>query len=750
MSQIQHPLIRPGALEARQYQLAIAMRALDGNTLVVLPTGLGKTAIALLVAANRLKEEGARVLMLAPTKPLAEQHYRFFKDFLQLPDEDPFVLFTGETPPAERVRGWERSRVCFATPQVIKNDCLAGRYSLEDVALLVVDECHRAVGNYAYTFIAEWYARTAAHPLVLAMTASPGGDQEKVRGVCSTLGITRVETRIETDPDVAPYVHERTLEYVKVELPSELVEARSLIHHLLDQRLEGLRRLGFSVPDRERLSMRALNHLNATIQERIADRDAAAFQAASIQAELMKLRHGLTLCESQGSEALSRFLERLALEGTSGSGTKASQRLAADPVFGELVATARSWEGELHPKYPLVRAVVEEQLRADPESRIIVFASYRDTVQALAAHLSASGIPSERFVGQASRDAEKGLSQKQQIDALRRFRAGEFRVLVATSVGEEGLDIPSTDLVVFYEAVPSEIRSIQRKGRTGRSGEGKIIVLVTSGTSDETFRYVSQSRERSMQKGLARLRAPSLPPAAVQAELDTDAIPGEDRLQQRLAEFLPEGPRVVADDRETSSRVVEALRLAGAALEIAHLEQGDYAIGDRILVERKTARDFVDTLVERDLLGQLRALADAVSRPVLVVEGGDLYAQRNIHPNAIRGALAAIAVDMGVTLFFTADDRETAELLLVLARREEGSRGDRKVHPRKTHRSVREQQEYVLSSLPDVGPRTARILLEEFGSILGVVTADRAALEAVPGIGEKTAERLVAFVREGA
>ncbi len=747
MSQIQHPLIRPGALEARQYQLAIAMQALDGNTLVVLPTGLGKTAIALLVAAARLKEDGARVLMLAPTKPLAEQHYRFFKDFLQLPDEDPFVLFTGETPPAERVRGWERSRVCFATPQVIKNDCLAGRYSLEDVALLVVDECHRAVGNYAYTFLAEWYARTAAHPLVLAMTASPGGDQEKVRAVCTTLGITRVETRIETDPDVAPYVHERTLEYVKVELPSELVEARSRLHHLVDQRLEALRRLGFQVPDRERLSMRVLNYLNATIQERIADRDAAAFQAASIQAELMKLRHGLTLCESQGSEALSRFLERLAIEGASGSGTKASQRLAADPVFGELVATARAWEGELHPKYPLVRAVVEEQLRKDPESRIIVFASYRDTVQALAAHLTACGIPSERFVGQASRDSEKGLSQKQQIDALRRFRAGEFRVLVATSVGEEGLDIPSTDLVVFYEAVPSEIRSIQRKGRTGRSGEGKIVVLVTSGTSDETFRYVSQSREKSMQKGLARLRAPAPP---VQVELDTGGIPGEDRLQQRLAEFLPEGPRVVADDRETSSRVVEGLRLAGAALEIAHLENGDYAIGERILVERKTARDFVDTLVERDLLGQVRALADAVPRPILVIEGGDLYAQRNIHPNAIRGALAAIAVDMGVTLFFTADDRETAELLLVLARREEGARGEHKVHPRKTHRSVREQQEYVLSSLPDVGPRTARALLEEFGSILGVITADLAALEAVPGVGEKTAERLVAFVREGA
>lgn len=744
MSQIQHPLIRPGALEARQYQLAIAMRALDQNTMVVLPTGLGKTAVALLVAAARLRENGsARVLMLAPTKPLAEQHYRFFRDFLVL-DEEAFALFTGETPPAERVLGWERARVCFATPQVVKNDCLAGRYSLGEVSLLIVDECHRAVGNYAYTFIAEWYARTATNPLILAMTASPGGDAEKVRSVCAVLGIERVETRIETDPDVAPYVHERTLEFVKVDLPPELADARARVNLLIDRRLETLRRLGFSAPQREQLTMRALNWINAQVQERIADRDPAAFQAASVQAELMKLRHGLTLCESQGSMALGRFLERLALDGATEGGTRASQRLASDPLFGELVSTTRSWEGELHPKFPLVRAVVEEQLRTDPASRIIVFASFRDTVHALAEHLSACGISSERFVGQASRDAEKGLSQKQQIEILRRFREGDFRVLVSTSVGEEGLDIPSTDLVVFYEAVPSEIRSIQRKGRTGRSGAGRIVVLVTRDTADETFRYISQSRERSMQKGLVRMRTPDS-----QTELETDGSSPDDPIQQRLANFLPAGPAVVADDRETPSRVVEALRLSGAALEIAHLEVGDYAIGDRILVERKTARDFVDTLVERDLLGQLRSLSDAVPRPILIIEGSDLYSQRQIHPNAIRGALAAIAVDMGITLLYSADERETAELLLVLARREEGGRGERKAHPKKTRRSGKEQQEYVLSAVPEVGPRTARALLQAFGSLLDVFTAERASLEAVPGVGARTAARIHDFVRQG-
>ncbi|HMK15695.1 MAG TPA: DEAD/DEAH box helicase, partial [Methanomicrobiales archaeon] len=153
MKYITHPLVRPESLEERAYQLHIALQALDGNTMVVLPTGLGKTAIALIVAASRILNKGGRVLVMAPTKPLVEQHLRFFERFLLVPgrmegDPSPFVMFTGETPPDERKASWAGSRLCFATPQALKNDLLAGRYTLADVTLLVVDECHRAVGNY--------------------------------------------------------------------------------------------------------------------------------------------------------------------------------------------------------------------------------------------------------------------------------------------------------------------------------------------------------------------------------------------------------------------------------------------------------------------------------------------------------------------------------------------------------------------------------------------------------------------------
>ena len=154
MTCISHPLIRPESIESRDNQLAIAMKALDANTMVILPTGLGKTVVALIVAASRLDNEKGRVLMFAPTKPLVEQHLRFFEKFLVAKspagsDVSPFAMFTGEAAPTERTADWAQAQVIFATPQVIKNDLIAGRYTLQDVTLMIVDECHRAVGNYA-------------------------------------------------------------------------------------------------------------------------------------------------------------------------------------------------------------------------------------------------------------------------------------------------------------------------------------------------------------------------------------------------------------------------------------------------------------------------------------------------------------------------------------------------------------------------------------------------------------------------
>ena len=351
--------------------------------------------------------------------------------------------------------------------------------------------------------------------------------------------------------------------------------------------------------------------------------------------------------------------------------------------------------------------------------------------------LKAGGISAERFVGKATKDQEKGLSQKKQIATITRFREGEFQVLVATSVGEEGLDIPSTDVVIFYEPVPSEIRSIQRKGRTGRHKTGRIIVLVTRKTADETFQIVSRRREKAMANGMKKITGHEKQPLQTALPLDPEELQKAKSIQE---EFF-KGPRIFVDDRELTSKVAEHLSSAGAVIRIERLLQGDYRIGDRILVERKTSRDFVDSLIDRDLLDQLREMSKACARPVLIIEGGDIYAQRDIHPNALRGALAAISVSMGITIFQTRDPGDTADFLLVLARREEESGyKERGSGQKESYESFSAAQEAIVSAFPDLGPKYARALLTAFGSVGAVINAEKEDLIQVPGIGVKKAE----------
>jgi len=441
---------------------------------------------------------------------------------------------------------------------------------------------------------------------------------------------------------------------------------------------------------------------------------------------------------------LKAYLNKLLAEGNAPGGSKASKRIAYDPRFMRLLNRSIEWKEECHPKLLILPELVQSILDESPDTRIIVFATYRDTVKMVVDTLQVAGISAERFVGKANKDQEKGLSQKRQIATISRFREGEFSVLVATSVGEEGLDIPSTDVVIFYEPVPSEIRSIQRKGRTGRHNTGRIIVLVTRKTADETFQIVSRRREKAMVTGMKNLTGHEKKILQTALPLDLDDLQKAKAAQEEVFS----GPKIIIDDRELVSKVSEHLSSAGAVIRIERLLQGDYKIGDRILVERKTSRDFVDSLIDRDLLDQLREMARVCPKPVLIIEGGDIYSQRDIHPNAIRGALAAISVTMGIVIFQTRDAGDTADLLLVLARREEeNGYKERGSGQKEAYESLATAQEAIMSAFPDLGPKYARALLTAFGSLKAIIDAEKEDLLQVPGIGAKKAEMIYELSR---
>ncbi len=731
---ITHPLVKEGAIERRRYQISIAATALMKNTLVVIPTGLGKTVIAALVIASRILNENGKVLFLAPTKPLVEQHAEFLRRTLNL-NEDEIIALSGEVEPAKREKLWKIGRIIVSTPQVVENDIIAGRVDLSEFILIVFDEAHRAVGNYPYVFIASEYMKVAKKPLILAITASPGSDVERIREVIENLFIEEIEIRTENDPDVRPYIHRKRLEWIRVDIPEELKEVKKKLEECIKLRFERLKKLGIDVP--ESTSKKDLLALQDALSTEAGEsRSPELFDALSILAEILKLQHAIELIETQGIEATKNYLRKLLKEARARGGSKAAKSIASDPLFRDAVIMAMKCKAE-HPKLQKLKEIVAKQLKENEDSRIIVFTNYRDSAEIIASEL-AKIAPVARFVGQTSREDDKGMSQKEQVETLEKFRRGEIKILVATSVGEEGLDIPSTDLVVFFEAVPSEIRAIQRKGRTGRSREGRIVVLVTRGTRDEGYYYSSLRKERKMYEKLYRIREElNMKKTGIQkslTEFQKHSVP-ETKIKSSL--------KVIVDSRELRSEVVRHLRELGVDIEVQNLEVADYVVSDRVAIERKTGDDFVESIVSKErLFSQITKLKSSYSRPIIIIEGKSLY-RRGIHPNALRGAIAAIVVDFGVPVLQTSSARETAEIIVAIARREQEERKREPVeHTYKTKRTLKEEQEYVVSSISNIGRTTAKNLLEYFQTIEKIATADEDELMKVPKIGRKTASRI--------
>lgn len=825
---VDHPLLVSSFIEQRLYQLQLAGTARDTDTLICLPTGLGKTTVSLLVTAARLNSTGGTALFLAPTKPLVRQHVEFYRNALTIPDED-IVVFTGEVSPDERAALWDDAQVVIATPQVIENDLIGNRISLHSVTHLTFDECHRATGEYAYVYIAERYHDDATNPRVTGMSASPGSDKEEIVTVCHNIGVSAVEVMTEDDADVDEYTYTTDVEWKHIELPDEIIQIRDALNDVIRDRLQQLKSLGIADTTQPDVSQKQLNQMRGKLQKLIDADNSDGYAGMSTHAEVMKLRRAVELVETQSVESVRRYFERQRNAAQSSGASKASQRLIAEPKVRRSMQLAESFDGT-HPKFSQTRILLAQTLGIEGGERVIIFTESRDTAEALTEFLSTS-FDVQRFVGQNDTGRSEGMTQREQQETLTAFRAGEFEVLVSTSVAEEGLDVPEVDLVLFFEPVPTAIRSIQRKGRTGRQTEGRVVVLLAEDTRDEAYFWISRRREKKMESELRSLKQSvddiesSIAPPQEElttynhdssSEADTKS-PNKDSEtttkpdtempdrtvtdpdadnQSGITDFRPhdadlpntetnqetqsiketsaedthtntetesdvfESPpapnvnlsedtvEIVIDQRELDSTVPRSLSTRDAVhTRLETLAVGDYVLSDRVAVERKSATDFLDTLLDgdRSLFEQTGDLVRAYGRPVLILEGElvTLYTERNIDPRAIQGALASLAVDFDVSILQTRDDDDTADMLETIATREQTSR-DRSisVHGDKSAKTLQEQQEYVVSSIADIGPVTAQSLLDAFGTVEEVMTANEDDLTAVDGVGSVTAARI--------
>jgi len=465
----EHKFVKKDSIEYRDYQVNLANQAMKQNCLVILPTGLGKTTVALQVIAEYLLKGTGGVLLLAPTRVLTNQHYEFLKNNLTIED---ISQITGEDLINKRKKLWMNSIIC-ATPEITKNDLDRQIVSPNQFNLVIFDEAHRAIGDYAYVGIVERFV--GSNVKIMGLTATLPSEKEKAKEILTNLRISDVAQRTEESSDVKPFIQETKTQWINVELPLELKQMQGLVKKSLDQRYMELKRNGLKVSDTKSLSQ--LLRLRDFVL-RSNRRSAKPLFTA------IRIHYALNMLESHGVTSFLRFCERTSKK--KGAGIK--ELFENDPNFTQAISLAKSAQskGIEHSKIPKLKELLEST-----EGKTLIFTSYRDSVEVIHKKLTDMNIKAGILIGKSG---VTGLKQKKQIETIQKFRDGTYTVLIATRVGEEGLDISEVNLVIFYDNVPSSIRYIQRRGRTGRKEAGKLIVLIAKGTIDETYYWIGKRK----------------------------------------------------------------------------------------------------------------------------------------------------------------------------------------------------------------------------------------------------------------
>ena len=471
---IEKKYIKKNTVEKRDYQVNLANQAVDENCIVVLPTGLGKTTVALHVIAEYLSKGNGGILFMAPTRVLVNQHFEFLKESLTL---DDISLVTGEDSIQKRTKSWNNSIVC-ATPEITKNDLDRQLISPKQFDLVIFDEVHRTVGDYAYSGIAERFDNSSAR--ILGMTATLPSEKEKATEILKRLRISNVAERTENSPDVKPYTQETNTEWIKVDLPPELKAIQKLLKLALDERYDLLRKNGISLATQQSLSTLLRIRQFVLNQNR---------RSAKPLFTAIRIHYALNILEAHGITPFLKFCDRARVK--KGAGVK--ELFEVDPNFTRAIHLAKESQsrGIEHSKIPKLKEIIESV-----PGKALIFTSYRDSVDLIQSKLLELGISAGILIGKAG---ETGLKQKKQIETVQKFRDGAFQVLIATRVGEEGLDIAEVNQVIFYDNVPSSIRFVQRRGRTGRKDTGKLVVLIAKNTIDETYYWIGRRKMTAAQ-----------------------------------------------------------------------------------------------------------------------------------------------------------------------------------------------------------------------------------------------------------
>ncbi|XP_040916289.1 Fanconi anemia group M protein isoform X2 [Toxotes jaculatrix] len=522
--------IYPTNYPIREYQLKISEAALFQNTLVCLPTGLGKTFIASVVMYNFYRwYPSGKIVFMAPTKPLVAQQIEACYKVMGIPQAHMAEL-TGSTAAKQRQELWKSKRVFFLTPQVMVNDLTRDTCPAQQVKCVVIDEAHKALGNHAYCQVIRQLSSQSLQFRILALSATPGGDSKSVQSVISNLLISHIELRSEESPDIQAHSHQRCVNKVVVPLGEALSAHQARYLQVLEKFMSRL------VQNRvmAHKDLKTLTKYQLILARDQFRKNPQSYIKGPQQGMLegdfalcISLYHGYELLMQMGLRSLFFYIQGI-MDG-SREMSRARNELQRTPTFMHLYHEMEAMFVKpsagpdepfiySHPKLEKLEDVVLQHFRLWPDNsadnngsgsrevstRVMIFSSFRESVQEIAAMLNrhAPLIRVMTFMGQASAGkGVRGFTQKEQLEVVHRFRQGGFNTLVSTCVGEEGLDIGEVDLIVCFDAQKNPIRLVQRMGRTGRKRQGRIVVILAEGREERTYNQ-SQSNKRSVYKSI--------------------------------------------------------------------------------------------------------------------------------------------------------------------------------------------------------------------------------------------------------
>ncbi|KAI3795155.1 hypothetical protein L1987_37803 [Smallanthus sonchifolius] len=485
--------IYPEYPPVRDYQVSITETALFQNTLVSLPTGLGKTLIAAVVMYNYYKWfPKGKIVFAAPSRPLVMQQIEACHNIVGISQEHTIEL-TGQTTPSKRASLWKDKQIFFVTPQVLEKDIQSGNFlwrmyntgscPVKQLVCLVFDEAHRASGNYSYCVVVRELMDVPdpVHLRILALTATPGYNHQTVQQVIDNLKISSIEYRSENDSDVIHYLHDRKLDVIQVEMGKDAVEVNKLLMDVIRVHVKKLHDIGL-LPKRDPQTFSPIDFINSRDRFRqFPPQDLAQIKYADVEGSfgvLITLYHIRKLVSAHGIRPAFELLEEKLKQGNFARLFSRNETIHKAKVIMQHNLS----HGAHSPKFSkMLEVLVEHFKKHDPQkSRVIIFSHFRESVRDIMSSLATIGeyVKATEFVGQNSAKTSKGQSQKVQQAVLQKFRAGGYNVIVATSIGEEGLDIMEVDLVICFDANISPLRMIQRMGRTGRKSKGRVDILL--------------------------------------------------------------------------------------------------------------------------------------------------------------------------------------------------------------------------------------------------------------------------------